>query len=127
MGQAKEPNKILFLGLSISFGGIVKTDGNTQAVLSSNLITIENNNDSETAKKLQQQQAFQLIVNGKVNAKVVSGKRCYQFPVLSPKCGRPLSQQYIEGQGGFTKYAGGLNPWGLEVKGVIERANYLYS
>ncbi|KAJ3020618.1 UNVERIFIED_CONTAM: hypothetical protein HDU68_010081 [Siphonaria sp. JEL0065] len=89
--------------------------------------SIENNNDSETAKKLQQQQAFQLIVNGKVNAKVVSGKRCYQFPVLSPKCGRPLSQQYIEGQGGFTKYAGGLNPWGLEVKGVIERANYLYS
>ncbi|KAI9332254.1 hypothetical protein BDR26DRAFT_651337 [Obelidium mucronatum] len=71
---------------------------------------------------------FQLIVNGKVNVKVVAGRKCYQFPVLSPKCGRPLTQQYVDtAKGGFSsKYAGGLNPWGLEVKSVIDRANYLY-
>ncbi|KAJ3288685.1 hypothetical protein HDU79_004644 [Rhizoclosmatium sp. JEL0117] len=62
-----------------------------------------------------------------VNIKVVAGKTCYTFPVLSPSCGRPVLR--ADGSGrvevGFVG-RNGVDGWGWEVKCALGRAEYLY-
>ncbi|KAJ3067258.1 hypothetical protein HDU98_009539 [Podochytrium sp. JEL0797] len=66
---------------------------------------------------------FQLVVNGKVNVRVVSSRqlaKCLQFPALVERKG--FEAGVVAGQGGFSRAGGGMGRWGCEVREAVRRS-----